>query len=43
MPNGELWQLTVGCHRYRRVPGGTAAFIEAAQTYYQGVLGAQGE
>ena len=43
VPNGELWQLTVGCHRYRRVPGGTAAFIEAAQTYYQGVLGAQGE
>ena len=43
VPGGELWQLTVGCHRYRRVPGGTAAFIEAAQTYYQGVLGAQGE
>lgn len=43
VPAGELWQLTVGCHRYRRVPGGAAALIEAAQTYYQGVLGSQAE
>lgn len=38
-PAKESWQLIIGSHRYRRLPGGTAAFIEAAQTYYQSVLG----
>ncbi len=38
-PDGEEWQLSAGMHRYRRVPGSAHDLIEAAKTYYTGVLG----
>lgn len=35
----EVWQLTAGCDRFRRVPNGVAVLTEAAKTYYERVLG----
>lgn len=39
VPEGELWQLTAGYHRYRRVPTSAADLIEAAKVYYTNMLG----
>lgn len=35
----EMWQLTVGYHRYRKVPDGIEDFIAAATSYYGQMLG----
>lgn len=34
----EQWQLTVGYHRYRKVPDGVDALIDAAKSYYTSML-----
>ena len=39
VPAHEMWQLTAGYHRYRRVPDGVADLITSAIEYYQSVLG----
>ncbi len=39
VPEPEIWQLTAGYHRYRRVPNGVAALIESATAYYRSMLG----
>ncbi len=41
VPEQEMWQLTAGYHRYRRVPDGVADFIQSAITYYESMLGPQ--
>ena len=35
----EVWQLTAGYDRYRRIPSGVSILIEAAKNYYARVLG----
>lgn len=40
-PEGEVWQLTAGCHRYRRVPDGVERLIGAAKAYYENMLGSR--
>lgn len=39
MPASEMWQLTAGYSRYRRVSASIHTLIETARTYYAGVLG----
>ncbi|MBQ9268042.1 MAG: LysR family transcriptional regulator [Oscillospiraceae bacterium] len=38
--NGEIWQLSIGCPRYRKSPKGVTLLTEAAALYYNSVLGA---
>lgn len=40
VPEHELWQLTAGYHRYRRVSDGVSDLIASATEYYQSMLGA---
>lgn len=40
VPEHEMWQLTAGYHRYRRVPDGVADLIASATEYYKSMLGA---
>lgn len=39
VPEREMWQLTAGYHRYRRVPSGASVLIESAKEYYESMLG----
>lgn len=39
VPLRETWQLTVGYHRYRRVPDGVSELIQAAAAFYERMLG----